>query len=194
MGCTYLLYSITVQICEKSEAMYFCYFNFQNLERHFVILTRNIEHKITLFIDCFLKNNFLNLFSIQHERSTSSTDETSTTEEDGNHQSVINSSTVAPSKSKREKREKTKKQCLQDSLPDPVVSEFDVTDVTKEGCEKASSDQFDLLRVLGQGSFGKVSSHYPTLPCIIFQFLLNCKYNFCIIGNERRRKKVQSLL
>jgi len=94
--------------------------------------------------------------SDEHERSTSSTDETSTTEEDGNHQSVINSSTVAPSKSKREKREKTKKQCLQDSLPDPVVSEFDVTDVTKEGCEKASSDQFDLLRVLGQGSFGKV--------------------------------------
>jgi p90 ribosomal S6 kinase len=68
--------------------------------------------------------------SDEHERSTSSTDETSTTEEDGNHQS--------------------------DSLPDPVVSEFDVTDVTKEGCEKASSDQFDLLRVLGQGSFGKV--------------------------------------
>jgi len=94
--------------------------------------------------------------SDEHERSTSSTDETSTTEEDGNHQSVINSSTVAPSKSKREKREKNKTQCLQDSLPDPVVSEFDVTDVTKEGCEKASSDQFDLLRVLGQGSFGKV--------------------------------------
>lgn len=131
-------------------------------------------------------------FSIQHERSTSSTDETSTTEEDGNHQSVINSSTVAPSKSKREKREKNKTQCLQDSLPDPVVSEFDVTDVTKEGCEKASSDQFDLLRVLGQGSFGKVSSQPP--PCIIYQFLLNCKYNFCIIGNERRRKYVQSLL
>lgn len=37
-----------------------------------------------------------------------------------------------------------------------VVSEIEVTDVTREGCEKASPDQFDLLRVLGQGSFGKV--------------------------------------
>ena len=38
-----------------------------------------------------------------------------------------------------------------------MVSEIEVTDVTREGCEKASPDQFDLLRVLGQGSFGKVS-------------------------------------
>ena len=36
------------------------------------------------------------------------------------------------------------------------VSEIEVNDVTREGCEKASPDQFDLLRVLGQGSFGKV--------------------------------------
>ena len=36
------------------------------------------------------------------------------------------------------------------------MSEIEVTDVTREGCEKASPDQFDLLRVLGQGSFGKV--------------------------------------
>ena len=39
------------------------------------------------------------------------------------------------------------------------MSEIEVTDVTREGCEKASPDQFDLLRVLGQGSFGKVSDH-----------------------------------
>ena len=38
-----------------------------------------------------------------------------------------------------------------------IVSEFEVTDITREGCEKASPEQFDLLRVLGQGSFGKVS-------------------------------------
>ena len=37
------------------------------------------------------------------------------------------------------------------------MSEIEVTDITREGCEKASPDQFDLLRVLGQGSFGKVS-------------------------------------
>ena len=41
-----------------------------------------------------------------------------------------------------------------------VVSEIEVTDVTREGCEKASPDQFDLLRVLGQGSFGKVNKIY----------------------------------
>ena len=37
-----------------------------------------------------------------------------------------------------------------------TFSEIEVNDVTREGCEKASPDQFDLLRVLGQGSFGKV--------------------------------------
>ena len=40
------------------------------------------------------------------------------------------------------------------------MSEIEVTDVTREGCEKASPDQFDLLRVLGQGSFGKVNKIY----------------------------------
>lgn len=34
--------------------------------------------------------------------------------------------------------------------------EIEVKEITKEGCEKASPDQFELLRVLGQGSFGKV--------------------------------------
>jgi len=67
--------------------------------------------------------------SDEHERSASSNDET-TTEEDNNHES--------------------------DTIDPAVVSEFEVKDITKEGCEKASSDQFDLLRVLGQGSFGKV--------------------------------------
>jgi len=34
--------------------------------------------------------------------------------------------------------------------------EIEVKDITKEGCDKASPAQFELLRVLGQGSFGKV--------------------------------------
>ena len=34
--------------------------------------------------------------------------------------------------------------------------EIELREVTKEGCEKASPAQFELLRVLGQGSFGKV--------------------------------------
>ena len=33
---------------------------------------------------------------------------------------------------------------------------IEVREVTKEGFDKATSAQFDLLRVLGQGSFGKV--------------------------------------
>ena len=34
--------------------------------------------------------------------------------------------------------------------------EIEVLCVTKKGCEKATPSHFDLLRVLGQGSFGKV--------------------------------------
>ena len=34
---------------------------------------------------------------------------------------------------------------------------IEVTDVTRAGYEKASPSQFELLRVLGQGSFGKAS-------------------------------------
>ena len=43
-------------------------------------------------------------------------------------------------------------------LTDTKVDEvhIEVTDVTRDGFEKASPSQFELLRVLGQGSFGKV--------------------------------------
>ena len=34
---------------------------------------------------------------------------------------------------------------------------IEISDITKAGFEKASPTQFELLRVLGQGSFGKVS-------------------------------------
>ena len=34
---------------------------------------------------------------------------------------------------------------------------IEVTDITRSGYEKASPSQFELLRVLGQGSFGKAS-------------------------------------
>ncbi len=36
------------------------------------------------------------------------------------------------------------------------IQEIEVGDVNLEGSEKASPAQFELLRVLGQGSFGKV--------------------------------------
>ena len=38
---------------------------------------------------------------------------------------------------------------------------IEVREVTKEGFDKATSAQFDLLRVLGQGSFGKVRPSVP---------------------------------
>ena len=43
-----------------------------------------------------------------------------------------------------------------DATSNNSSQEIDVNDVTREGCEKAQPSHFDLLRVLGQGSFGRV--------------------------------------
>lgn len=40
---------------------------------------------------------------------------------------------------------------------DSILKEFDISDHVKEGFEKADPSQFELLKVLGQGSYGKVS-------------------------------------
>ncbi|KAJ8289479.1 hypothetical protein GJAV_G00001760 [Gymnothorax javanicus] len=39
---------------------------------------------------------------------------------------------------------------------DDVIKEINIVHVVKEGAEKADASQFELLKVLGQGSFGKV--------------------------------------
>ena len=50
-----------------------------------------------------------------------------------------------------------------------VVKEIPITHHVKEGYEKADPAQFELLKVLGQGSFGKVmNAFFPS-----FVFLLN---------------------
>ena len=48
------------------------------------------------------------------------------------------------------------------SQDDDVIKEINITHVCKEGAEKADASQFELLKVLGQGSFGKVT-HTRTL-------------------------------
>uniref|UniRef100_A0A671LVQ0 Ribosomal protein S6 kinase n=1 Tax=Sinocyclocheilus anshuiensis TaxID=1608454 RepID=A0A671LVQ0_9TELE len=50
------------------------------------------------------------------------------------------------------------------------IKEINITHVVKEGAEKADPSQFELLKVLGQGSFGKVkrvSYIFPQNPCEI---------------------------
>ncbi|XP_052007581.1 ribosomal protein S6 kinase alpha-2 [Xyrauchen texanus] len=55
---------------------------------------------------------------------------------------------------RRKSRSKSSSLCkLED---DSILKEFDISDHVKEGFEKADPSQFQLLKVLGQGSYGKV--------------------------------------
>lgn len=49
------------------------------------------------------------------------------------------------------------------------IKEIAITHHVKEGHEKADPSQFELLKVLGQGSFGKVSQEYVLFKKLLFE-------------------------
>lgn len=49
------------------------------------------------------------------------------------------------------------------------IKEIAITHHVKEGHEKADPSQFELLKVLGQGSFGKVSHEYVLFKKLFFE-------------------------
>lgn len=53
---------------------------------------------------------------------------------------------------------------------DGDIKEINITHVVKEGSEKADASQFELLKVLGQGSFGKVTHSHILLLMLLFYF------------------------
>lgn len=58
----------------------------------------------------------------------------------------------------------------------PIEHEIEITNVTKEGCDRADSSQFELLQTLGAGSFGKVTKekyHFSRLMSKLWQIFFS---------------------
>lgn len=59
--------------------------------------------------------------------------------------------------------------------------EYELKDVVKEGHDRADPTQFELLKVLGQGSFGKVSLLGELLLYLVFfLFFVETDFPFCV--------------
>lgn len=56
--------------------------------------------------------------------------------------------------------------------------EIEITNITKEGCERADSSQFELLQTLGAGSFGKVEQRKKKQPYSIIKLYLFRFFSF----------------
>lgn len=70
-------------------------------------------------------------------------------------------------------------------LQDDVhIKEISITHHVKEGSEKADPRQFELRKVLGQGSFGKVSVYVRLCVCVLQSWLtvhtLSCLQVFLV--------------
>ena len=60
--------------------------------------------------------------------------------------------------------------------------EIELISITKEGHDKADPAQFELLKVLGQGSFGKVSVYYSLCQPVKRHYCLIIFSNFYFVS------------
>ncbi|XP_072121424.1 ribosomal protein S6 kinase alpha-2 isoform X5 [Mobula birostris] len=72
-----------------------------------------------------------------------------------------------------------------------IVKEIDISNHVKEGFEKADPSQFELLKVLGQGSYGKKHSEFDVYNgravLLTFQAMVNAHNLFPGVGESRTR-------
>lgn len=69
---------------------------------------------------------------------------------------------------------------------DSILKEIDISHHVKEGCEKADPSQFQLLKVLGQGSYGKVTNS-------LFWSLLQMQEYLHVLTDSQRGRAMSTL-